>query len=75
VFGTGQNPNSAYAAAIPKFLDKFVRGARPVIPGDGEQTRDADVSKAAVELEFRAETSLADGLAQTIEAVEIASGA
>lgn len=40
VYGPGQDPNSAYAAAIPKFLAKMARGERPVVFGDGGQTRD-----------------------------------
>lgn len=40
VFGTRQDPNSAYAAVIPKFVTALLRGESPVIYGDGEQTRD-----------------------------------
>ncbi|HQY30742.1 MAG TPA: SDR family oxidoreductase [Thermomicrobiales bacterium] len=40
VYGPGQDPNSAYAAAIPKFLDSMGRGEQPIIFGDGLQTRD-----------------------------------
>jgi len=40
VFGPGQTPDGAYAAAIPRFVDAALAG-RPVnIFGDGEQTRD-----------------------------------
>lgn len=40
VFGKRQDPKSAYAAAIPIFVQKVLRGEAPVIFGDGEQTRD-----------------------------------
>lgn len=40
VFGKRQDPEGAYAAAIPKFLKKILKGESPVIFGDGEQTRD-----------------------------------
>jgi UDP-glucose 4-epimerase len=40
VFGPRQDPKSEYAAVIPKFLTAAVRGQRPVVFGDGEQTRD-----------------------------------
>ena len=40
VFGPRQDPNGAYAAVIPKFVSALLRGERPVIHGDGEQTRD-----------------------------------
>ncbi len=40
VFGRRQDPNGAYAAVIPKFVDLMLKGQSPVINGDGEQTRD-----------------------------------
>lgn len=40
VFGPKQDPNSQYAAVIPKFITKMLKGESPVIFGDGEQTRD-----------------------------------
>jgi nucleoside-diphosphate-sugar epimerase len=40
VFGPRQNPNSQYAAAIPKFITSFLNNTSPIIHGDGEQTRD-----------------------------------
>ena len=40
VFGPRQNPNSQYSAAIPKFLRAATHGERPVVYGDGKQTRD-----------------------------------
>ncbi|MBE0637321.1 MAG: SDR family oxidoreductase [Bacteroidales bacterium] len=40
VFGRRQDPDGAYAAAIPKFIKALVRHESPVIYGDGEQSRD-----------------------------------
>lgn len=40
VFGPRQHPNSRYAAVIPKFICEMLNGERPVIFGDGMQTRD-----------------------------------
>jgi UDP-N-acetylglucosamine 4-epimerase len=40
VFGKNQDPNGAYAAAIPKFIGLFLKGESPTIHGDGNQTRD-----------------------------------
>jgi nucleoside-diphosphate-sugar epimerase len=40
VYGPRQGLDSAYAAAIPKFITAMLRGGQPVIYGDGEQTRD-----------------------------------
>ncbi|MDR1045740.1 MAG: NAD-dependent epimerase/dehydratase family protein [Candidatus Adiutrix sp.] len=40
VFGSGQDPDGDYAAVIPKFIAAMLAGDRPVIFGDGSQTRD-----------------------------------
>ncbi len=40
IFGPKQNPNSQYAAVIPKFITAALRGERPVVYGDGLQSRD-----------------------------------
>ena len=40
VFGPRQNPKGPYAALVPKFTLSMLRNERPVIFGDGEQTRD-----------------------------------
>jgi nucleoside-diphosphate-sugar epimerase len=40
IFGPRQNPFSAYGAAIPKFISAMLRGERPVVYGDGRQSRD-----------------------------------
>jgi len=40
VFGPRQDPQSQYAAVIPKFIQALHGGEQPVIYGDGEQSRD-----------------------------------
>jgi nucleoside-diphosphate-sugar epimerase len=40
IFGPRQNANSAYAAVIAAFAKAYLGGQRPVIYGDGEQSRD-----------------------------------
>lgn len=40
VFGPRQDPDSPYAAVIPRFIRAMRRGERPVIFGDGHQARD-----------------------------------
>ena len=40
VFGPHQSPHVAYAAVIPIFVSRIMRGERPVVFGDGEQSRD-----------------------------------
>ena len=50
VYGPDQDPNGAYAAVIPKFITAILAGEKPVVYGDGEQSRDfvfvADVVEA-----------------------------
>src|SRR5262245_36092621 len=40
IFGPRQDPNSQYAAVVPKFILAAHQSEGPVIYGDGEQTRD-----------------------------------
>ncbi|MCK5037742.1 MAG: SDR family oxidoreductase [Thermoplasmata archaeon] len=40
VFGPRQDPDSEYAAVIPKFISMIEAGQSPTVFGDGEQTRD-----------------------------------
>lgn len=40
VFGPRQDPNGEYAAVVPKFINLLLQDERPVIFGDGEQSRD-----------------------------------
>ncbi len=40
IFGPRQNPDSAYAAVIAAFAKAMLGGNRPIIFGDGEQSRD-----------------------------------
>jgi len=48
VFGPNQDPNGVYAAAIPKFMDKMLKGEEIIINGDGNQTRDFTFVQNAV---------------------------
>lgn len=40
VFGERQDPQGPYAAAIPKFIQAFLKHQAPQIHGDGQQSRD-----------------------------------
>lgn len=40
VFGPRQDPNSQYAAVIPSFITRMLRGEPPIVHGDGQQSRD-----------------------------------
>ena len=58
VFGPGQDPLSPYAAAVPAFLRRALRGEPLDVFGDGEQTRDfIHVKDAVSALAFAAENS------------------
>lgn len=63
VFGPRQDPKGAYAAAVPIFIEKAVRGEDLTIFGDGGQTRDFIYVKDIVSaLSFAAETSGVTGV-------------
>ncbi len=40
VYGPGQNPNSHYAAVVPRFITCLANNRPPTVYGDGGQTRD-----------------------------------
>ncbi|HDZ22723.1 hypothetical protein LCGC14_0366830 [marine sediment metagenome] len=40
VFGPHQDPEGAYAAVIPAFVSRALQGDKPIVYGDGEQSRD-----------------------------------
>jgi nucleoside-diphosphate-sugar epimerase len=49
VFGPRQDPNSQYAAVIPRFLSALYSAQAPVIYGDGKQSRDFTYVRNVVE--------------------------
>jgi nucleoside-diphosphate-sugar epimerase len=49
VFGPRQDPFSQYAAVIPLFITKILKGESPTIFGDGEQSRDFTFVENVVE--------------------------
>jgi UDP-N-acetylglucosamine 4-epimerase len=50
VFGRRQDPNGAYAAAIPRFMLQLLSGEPPVIHGDGLQSRDFTYIKNVLQI-------------------------
>jgi len=62
VYGPGQDPDSEYAAVIPRFIKRALEGKAPVIFGDGEQTRDFAFVKDAAESNILAAESEACGV-------------
>lgn len=57
VFGPHQDPDSQYAAVIPRFMSAIASGEQPVIYGDGEQTRDFTYIDNVVEANILAGTT------------------
>ncbi|HET9251414.1 MAG TPA: SDR family oxidoreductase [Candidatus Eisenbacteria bacterium] len=70
VFGPRQDPHSQYAAVIPLFIGALLEGKRPVVFGDGQQSRDFTYIDNVVDANLRA-ASCADGSG---EAVNVACG-
>lgn len=56
VFGPRQSPHSAYAAVIPAFLMAALEDGRPVLYGDGSQTRDFTFVENVVQANILAAT-------------------
>lgn len=54
VFGRRQNPNGAYAAVIPKFINLLINKESPVINGDGLQSRDFTYIDNVIEANLKA---------------------
>jgi UDP-N-acetylglucosamine/UDP-N-acetylgalactosamine 4-epimerase len=54
VFGPQQDPNGAYAAVIPLFVQALLQNEAPYINGDGEQTRDFTFVANAVQANIKA---------------------
>ncbi len=54
VYGKKQDPDSLYAAVIPKFVNTLLKGDKPVIYGDGEQSRDFTFIEDCVQVTIKA---------------------
>ena len=54
VFGKRQDPNSEYAAVIPKFIKLLKEGKQVEIYGDGEQSRDFTYIENVIEANLKA---------------------
>jgi len=57
VFGPRQDPESQYAAVVPKFITALLHGRPPTIFGDGEQSRDFTYIENVVEANLLAARS------------------
>lgn len=70
VFGPRQDPGSQYSGVISRFILALQTGERPVIYGDGEQTRDFTYIANVVDANLRA----AESAAAVGKVINIANG-
>lgn len=70
VFGPRQNPDSMYSGVISRFIDSLMTGEKPVIFGDGEQSRDFTFIANVVNANIRA-AQAATGMG---ESMNVANG-
>lgn len=57
VFGRKQDPNGAYAAVIPKFIDQFLKSEAPTVNGDGSYSRDFTYIDNVIQMNYLAMTT------------------
>ena len=70
VFGPRQDPSSTYSGVVSRFISDLLGGKRPVIYGDGEQSRDFTYIENVVDANLKAaETSRGIG-----KVINIANG-
>jgi len=62
VYGPRQDPDSQYAAVIPRFIKRVLNDEPPIIFGDGTQTRDFTFVEDVVEANILAMESNATGV-------------
>jgi nucleoside-diphosphate-sugar epimerase len=65
VFGPRQDPSSTYSGVVSRFISDLLGGRRPVIYGDGEQSRDFTYIENVVDANLKAAES-AKGIGQVI---------
>ncbi|ARS37153.1 SDR family oxidoreductase [Pontibacter actiniarum] len=72
IFGPRQDPNGAYAAVIPLFIDALIHNRSPKINGDGGQTRDFTFIENCVQANIKA--ALVDNAEAVNQVYNIAVG-
>ena len=65
VFGPRQDPSSQYSGVVSRFISDLLGGTRPVIYGDGEQSRDFTYIENVVDANLKAAES-SKGIGQVI---------
>jgi len=68
VFGPRQDPNSQYAAVVPAFVTRMLRGESPIVHGDGHQSRDFTFVENVVAANLAALTAPASACGQVYNA-------
>jgi UDP-N-acetylglucosamine 4-epimerase len=66
VFGKRQDPNGAYAAVIPKFVQQFINHESPIINGDGSYSRDFTYIDNVVQMNILAMTTTHEKALNTV---------
>jgi len=61
VFGPRQDPNSQYSGVVPRFMRIALEGGRPVVFGDGTQSRDFTYVSNVVDAALSAATAAGAG--------------
>lgn len=72
VFGPRQDPNSPYSAVIPLFITALLAGRRPVVYGDGGQSRDFTFVSNVVDGNLLAADAPAEAVAGRV--INVANG-
>lgn len=62
IYGPRQDPNSQYAAVIPRFISRVRQDKPPIIYGDGRQTRDLTFVQDTIEANILAAETDATGI-------------
>ena len=65
VFGPRQDPQSQYAAVIPRFITAILKNEPPTVFGDGKQTRDFSHVENVIDANLAACTASKEALGQT----------
>jgi len=66
IFGKRQDPNGAYAAVIPKWVNSIIKGEEIFINGDGETSRDFCYIENTVQMNLLAATTQNDEAANQV---------
>lgn len=75
VFGKRQDPDSTYAAVIPKFVKALIQGESPVINGDGTHSRDFTFIDNVIQMNFRAAATQNSDALNTVYNVAVGDNA